>query len=127
VSKGLFDFYFNYQGIGNLCKIKDIVGNCINYRWYEPVLETGLYSIKIIVLTLFFVILLKKKKAKPALCMILTYSLLSISFHIGLMPIKQLDELSTWIELANLGGLFAVASILIISVIISLTYKSKKL
>lgn len=125
-SDRLDDFWHAHKAglgkLGDLCKNADAVGNCLDFKWHSFVASLGLFGIKIAVLIVFFVLLFRKKKIRPALLVVLLYSALILSFHFNIIPIKRLDELNWWLELANIGGVLATGILILISSISSIIY-----
>jgi len=122
-------WYTNKLGVGakatDLCNNPDAVGNCPDFKWQNLVGVFGLIGIKIIVL-ITFIILIKKKKIIPALLMITTYSILILFFHFDLFPIKELNKLSSELEIGNIYGIFMVIILLVFSMVSSIIFFKNK-
>ncbi len=112
----------SYGSRGDLCENVDSIGNCLDFPWHALVSGIGLFAVKIIVLIIFLMVLLKKKKMSTALLIALPYILLILSFHFDLLPIKRLENLSDWLEMANLGGILSAGILLLIILFTSVIY-----
>lgn len=109
-----------------LCANPDAVGNCLDFKWHVLVLGIGLFGTKIAILIAFFVILFYVKKLRPALLVVISYSILILAFHFDIIPIQRLHDLYWRIELANVGGVISVCVLMVISLFTSLIFYYKK-
>jgi hypothetical protein len=103
----------------NFCKVRDVVGNCLDFPWHNFFVALGLFGIKMIVLVLFFVLLFKQKKVSNALYLVAFYSIPISVFHLGLINMVGIGELCRWLEIANVFGMLSVIILVIISLLVS--------
>ena len=103
------------EDYSNFCKVRDVVGNCLDFPWHTFIAWLGLFGVPLIVLVLFFVLLFKQKKSKNALCLVACYSIPMFIFHLGLIHIGRIEELWQRLEIANIFGMLLLATLVVVS------------